>query len=94
MDPLLTPAEAARLLGILPPTLTKWRNRRHPLKYVRIGNNTVMYRPQDVEAFIKSRIATGTDRPDPETVRRPSPRRQQPEEAVARMARQPKRRKR
>ena len=49
---LLTPEEAAKILGVQVQTLAAWRcSRRYPLKFVKLGR-TVRYRKADVEAFI------------------------------------------
>lgn len=53
--PLLTPAEAASLLGTTPGVLSVWRTtKRYPLRYVKIGRS-VRYRLEDVQAFISGR---------------------------------------
>jgi len=52
-ETLLTPAQAAKILGVSPGTLNVWRcTKRYPLPYVKIGNRRVMYREADVMAFI------------------------------------------
>jgi hypothetical protein len=52
---LLTPAETAELLGVRPQTLAEWRcTKRVELAYVKIGHR-VMYRPEDLTAFIEQR---------------------------------------
>jgi hypothetical protein len=57
---LLSPAEAAKILGTTPGTLGVWRcTKRWPLRYVKIGAS-VRYRLADVEAFIKSGIVEPT----------------------------------
>jgi excisionase family DNA binding protein len=51
-DPLLTPAEVARMLRISKFTLVDWRARRkHGLKFIRLGWQ-VRYRLSDVENFL------------------------------------------
>ena len=51
-SPLLTQDEAARLLGVSPRTLATWRCLgRYNLPYVKIGSR-VLYRPEDIQAFI------------------------------------------
>lgn len=58
---LLTPEQAADYLGVSPGTLGVWRStKRYPLRYVRVGRR-VMYRPEDVEAFVESRTESNTD---------------------------------
>jgi excisionase family DNA binding protein len=52
-DPLITRADAARLLGVKLATLGNWAStRRYDLPYVRIGRS-VRYRLSDVTAFIE-----------------------------------------
>lgn len=53
---LLTPEEAAEILGISPGTLTVWRSTgRYNLPYVKVGR-AVRYRPSDIDAFIEGRL--------------------------------------
>jgi len=55
---LLTPEEAAPLIGVTPGTLQVWRStNRYPLKYVKAGR-LVRYRREDIQAFIESRIVS------------------------------------
>lgn len=50
---LLSAEDVADLLGIAPSTLAKWRQSGSPeLPFVRIGGR-VLYRPEDVEAFME-----------------------------------------
>ena len=52
---LLSPQEAADMLGTTPGVLSVWRsNKRYDLKYVKIGKS-VRYRLEDLQAFIESR---------------------------------------
>ncbi|WP_310600049.1 helix-turn-helix domain-containing protein [Desulfobulbus sp.] len=52
---LLSPEEAAAMLGTTPGVLSVWRStHRYPLPWVKIGRS-VRYRPSDIEAFIDSR---------------------------------------
>jgi excisionase family DNA binding protein len=56
---LLTPQETARRLGTTKGTLAVWRCvQRYPLRYVQIGRS-VMYRAEDVQAFIELRTVGG-----------------------------------
>lgn len=56
MSKLLTPAQAAELLGISVDTLSTWRcKKRYDLPYVKVGRS-VKYREDDVHAFIESRV--------------------------------------
>jgi len=60
LEKLLTPQEAATILGISPGTLEVWRSTgRYDLQYIKVGRR-VMYRTQDVEAFIQKRFMTHT----------------------------------
>ncbi|OSM04456.1 helix-turn-helix domain-containing protein [Magnetofaba australis] len=55
---LITPQEAARILGVEATTLGNWRHtKRYALPYVKVGRK-VMYRTADVEKFIESRYVT------------------------------------
>ena len=55
---LLTPEQAASILGVTAGTLNVWRaTRRYPLPYVKIGRK-VMYRAQDIEDFAQSRTVS------------------------------------
>lgn len=54
IDKLLTPGQVAQTLGVRCETLAVWRYKKRPeLRYVKVGTK-VMYRKEDVEAFIKS----------------------------------------
>lgn len=56
---LLLPDEAASILGVTSATLAVWRSTgRYPLPYVKSGGK-VMYRPEDLENFIKLRTVYG-----------------------------------
>lgn len=56
---LLLPDEAASILGVTTGTLAVWRSsRRYSLPYIKSGGK-VMYRPEDLAAFIKSRTVNG-----------------------------------
>lgn len=56
---LLFPDEAAAILGVTTGTLAVWRSTgRYPLPYIKSGGK-VMYRPEDLEAFIKLRTING-----------------------------------
>ncbi len=63
---LLTPAEAAKILGVQPQTLALWRcARSSPLPWVRVGR-LVRYRRGDVQAYIAARRVV----PEPPTAER------------------------
>jgi excisionase family DNA binding protein len=56
---LLTPEQAAGILGVTAGTLNVWRaTRRYPLPFVKIGRK-VMYRTDDLERFVASRTVGG-----------------------------------
>jgi len=55
---LLTPAEAAAMLGVTVGTLQVWRcTRRYPLPFVKVGRKP-MYRQEAIQAFIDSRTVS------------------------------------
>jgi len=54
-DPLLTPDDVARLLGVSVNTLNAWRVKRQHLPFVPVGR-LVRYRATDVQQFIDSRV--------------------------------------
>lgn len=57
IEPLLTPEEAAGMLGVKVGTLQTWRARkRYPLRYIKIGA-LVRYRQGDLIDFINSRLS-------------------------------------
>ena len=57
---LIPPNDAAKILGVTAPTLSVWRaTQRYNLPYVKIGGK-VMYRPEDIQDFIKRRTMTQT----------------------------------
>jgi len=61
MQRLLTPVEAAKLLGVSPDTLAVWRcKKRYDLAYVKVGRS-VKYREADVEKFIESRLQSASE---------------------------------
>jgi predicted DNA-binding transcriptional regulator AlpA len=55
IESLLTPAEAARLLGFSEVTLNQWRYRRIGPRYLKLANKRVRYTLADVQAWIASR---------------------------------------
>lgn len=58
IPPLLTTSEVAAILGVKTATLHMWRhkNSNPSLKYVKVGDHAIRYRPADVESFIKKQI--------------------------------------
>jgi hypothetical protein len=62
---LISPEEAAKVLGVTTGTLSVWRSTaRYPLAYVKIGH-LVRYRPDDISTFITSRVMNSTESPGP-----------------------------
>lgn len=56
---LLPPPEVAEILGVTEATLAVWRaTKRYDLAYVKVGRR-VMYRTEDVQAFIEQRMKGG-----------------------------------
>ena len=57
-ESLLSPAEAASILGVRPQTLAVWRcSGRHALPYVKVGAS-VKYRQSDLENWLRDRTIT------------------------------------
>lgn len=55
-EKLLTKEDVAEILGVTVGTLAVWRaTKRYNLPYVKSGR-LVRYRPEDVDAFIASRV--------------------------------------
>lgn len=53
---LLTPAQAAAILGVEEQTLAVWRTKhRYGLQYIKVGR-LVRYRTEDLDAFIERRL--------------------------------------
>ncbi len=51
---LLTPTEAAGILGTTVGVLAVWRTtKRYPLRYIKVGR-LVRYRPEDIQSFLDS----------------------------------------
>jgi len=57
---LLTPAEAARRLGVKERVLERWRSTGDGPAYVRLGGKTLRYRASDLEAFIARSVRRST----------------------------------
>jgi DNA-binding transcriptional MerR regulator len=68
MEKLLSTAEAARILGLVPQTLRIWRSRGGGPAYVRYGGprGRVYYHPEDLNKWLEDRKAENTSE---ETVR-------------------------
>jgi excisionase family DNA binding protein len=57
---LLTPKQAAEIIGVAEQTLAVWRSAgRHDLPFVKAGR-LVRYRASDIESWLASRTATST----------------------------------
>lgn len=59
---MLTTEQAARLLGLSPFTLNKWRLNGHGLRFIKLGR-AVRYRRTDVDAYLASRTQLPTTKP-------------------------------
>lgn len=60
LQSLMLPELAAQTLGISPGTLQVWRSTgRYNLPFVKVGGR-VMYRPEDIQAFIERRTMDHT----------------------------------
>lgn len=54
-DRMLKSREAARMIGVSPRTLAKWRHKGVGPQCVRLGYNLVVYRLSDIDAWIRER---------------------------------------
>jgi excisionase family DNA binding protein len=52
---LLSPADAAKVLGVSRSCLAKWRMRRRGIPFVRVGAS-VRYRVEDVQRFVGQNV--------------------------------------
>jgi hypothetical protein len=52
-EPLLKPKEAATYLKVQPGTLKTWRWSGKGPRFIRVGNKSIRYRLEDLEAFIQ-----------------------------------------
>ncbi len=59
-SPLLTPDEAATLLGVTRKALERWRGAGVPLRYVRLNSKTIRYQRADVEGFVADSLRAST----------------------------------
>lgn len=57
---LLNNAETARLLGVSPRTLPKWRLRGDGPPFVRVGRRRVLYRLDAIETYLAARSRRST----------------------------------
>ncbi len=51
-DCLLTTSQVAKLLGLAPYTISKFRMKKTGPKYLQLGINTIRYRKSDVMAWL------------------------------------------
>ena len=56
LDPLLTPSDAARVLGVGQRCIENWRHRGGGPRYVRISARCIRYREADLLAWIAERV--------------------------------------
>lgn len=62
-DELLTTEETAKLIGVKPNTLERWRCKGTGLRFAKLGNAPqapIRYRRGDVAAFIEQRLFAST----------------------------------
>jgi predicted DNA-binding transcriptional regulator AlpA len=59
MKPLLNEHDVAQLLGVSVRTLQRQRVRGDGPRYVKLGKR-VLYREQDIEAYVESRVRQST----------------------------------
>jgi len=55
-SPLLTPAQAADVLGIPEGTLAQWRSQRRGPAFIKLEGRLVRYRSTDLEKYISARV--------------------------------------
>jgi hypothetical protein len=60
-DPLLTPKQTSKILGVTTHTLAVWRCRkRYSLRFIKVGRK-VMYRPTDLASFLQKQTQGAGD---------------------------------
>ncbi len=57
---LLTPAEAAKRLGVGERVLERWRGTGDGPAYAKLTSRTLRYRVEDLEAFVSGRVRKNT----------------------------------
>ena len=60
LERLLTPAEAARVIGVSVHTLSWWRRHRKGPNFLRVGRHA-RYRPADIRAYLNLIAVITTD---------------------------------
>jgi hypothetical protein len=53
---LLTPAQAAEVLGIPEGTLAQWRSQRRGPVFIKLEGRLVRYRARDLESYVAGRV--------------------------------------
>ncbi len=62
---LLTRAQVARLLAVIPHTLSRWASQGRFPKPIKLGHRSVRYSPQEIEDGMKQRQQQGGYAPGP-----------------------------
>ena len=62
-EDLFTPTQAAKVLGVSPATLKKWRRLRKRIRYVKVGTRCY-YRPSDLAAYQAKHVVEVVDDDD------------------------------
>jgi len=60
-EKLLTPTEAAEVLGLSPRTMERWRVTGGGPRFIKAGGKSVRYRPADLLAWIDAQVRTHTN---------------------------------
>ena len=55
--------KAAKYLGLTPRTMQQWRWSGSGTRYVRVSGRCIRYRPEDLDAFVQTRIVSSTADP-------------------------------
>ena len=61
---LLTPAQAAELLGVPEGTLAQWRSQRRGPAFIKLEGRLVRYRARDLDSYIVGRVVEPVARGD------------------------------
>ena len=68
MKPVSNTVEAATRVGVAPQTLRVWRSQGVGPNFCKISSNRVVYREQDLESFLESKLRVSTSDPGPKSV--------------------------
>ncbi|MBY0227597.1 MAG: helix-turn-helix domain-containing protein [Hyphomicrobium sp.] len=60
VEPVLTPKQAAELLGVTPEHLQRFRSEGGGPRFVLLGKRRIAYRPSDINSWLSSRVASST----------------------------------